>query len=41
MVRSRFGDLHGAVALPALAARVVSGELDPYTAADELVAGVT
>jgi LAO/AO transport system kinase len=40
-VRARFGDLHGAVALPALAGRVVAGEIDPYSAADELVASVT
>ena len=40
-LRERIGDVHGSGALPALAARVVAGELDPYTAADELVAEVT
>lgn len=40
-LRERIGDVHGSAALPALAARVVAGELDPYTAADELVAEVT
>jgi len=40
-LRGRFGDLHGSVALPALAGRVVRGELDPYAAAAELVASVT
>ena len=37
-VRARIGDLRGAMGLPRLAARVVAGELDPYRAADELVA---
>ena len=36
-LRERIGDVHGSAALDALAARVVSGELDPYAAADELV----
>ena len=36
-VRARFGHVHGSAALDASAARVVAGELDPYTAADELV----
>jgi LAO/AO transport system kinase len=40
-LRQRFGDLHGDQRLDALAGRVAAGELDPYTAADELVAGVT
>ncbi|MDX6225092.1 MAG: GTPase [Frankiales bacterium] len=40
-LRERIGDLHGSAALPQLAARVVAGELDPYSAADELVAEVT
>jgi len=40
-LRDRFGDLHGSAALPALAERVVRGELDPYAAAAELVARVT
>ena len=37
-LRERMGDLRGSVALGALAERVVAGETDPYTAADELVA---
>jgi LAO/AO transport system kinase len=40
-LRQRFGDLHGDQRLDALAGRVAAGELDPYAAADELVAGVT
>jgi LAO/AO transport system kinase len=34
------GDVHGSTALPALAKRVVAGEIDPYSAADELVEAV-
>jgi LAO/AO transport system kinase len=41
MLRERIGDLRGGDALATLAGRVVAGELDPYSAADELVAGVT
>ncbi|MFI8082728.1 methylmalonyl Co-A mutase-associated GTPase MeaB [Kitasatospora sp. NPDC086009] len=40
-LRSRIGDLHGDRHLATLAERVVAGELDPYGAADELVAGLT
>ncbi|GGN39907.1 methylmalonyl Co-A mutase-associated GTPase MeaB [Streptomyces fuscichromogenes] len=40
-LRERIGDLHGDRHLGALAERVVAGELDPYQAADELVAGLT
>jgi LAO/AO transport system kinase len=40
-LRERIADLRGDVRLDALAGRVAAGELDPYTAADELVAGVT
>jgi LAO/AO transport system kinase len=40
-LRSRIGDLHGGKRLDELADRVVAGELDPYSAADELVAGLT
>src|SRR4051812_31392629 len=40
-LRERMGDLRGGSVLDELAARVVVGELDPYAAADELVAGVT
>jgi LAO/AO transport system kinase len=39
-VRTRFAGVHGSAALGASAARVVAGELDPYTAADELVASL-
>jgi LAO/AO transport system kinase len=35
-VRTRIGDVRGAGTLPELAKRVVAGELDPFTAADEL-----
>lgn len=40
-LRERIGDLHGDRRLGALAERIVAGRLDPYTAADELVAGLT
>ncbi|MEU6526389.1 methylmalonyl Co-A mutase-associated GTPase MeaB [Streptomyces sp. NPDC046924] len=40
-LRQRIGDLHGDRRLDALADRIVGGELDPYRAADELVAGLT
>ncbi|MBL3666546.1 methylmalonyl Co-A mutase-associated GTPase MeaB [Streptomyces sp. M2CJ-2] len=40
-LRRRIGDLHGDRRLGALADRIVGGELDPYRAADELVAGLT
>jgi LAO/AO transport system kinase len=36
-MRQRIGDVRGGDALPELAKRVVAGEIDPYTAADELV----
>ena len=39
-LRARIGHLHGDARLDALAARVVEGELDPYAAADTLVAGL-
>jgi LAO/AO transport system kinase len=39
-LRERFADLHGDIRLDALAARVVAGELDPYAAADELIAAL-
>jgi LAO/AO transport system kinase len=41
VLRERIGDLRGGDALATLAGRVVAGELDPYSAADELVSGVT
>ena len=41
MLRERVGDLRGDTRLDALAARVLAGELDPYAAADQLVAGIT
>jgi LAO/AO transport system kinase len=37
-VKLRLGGVHGSAALDAAAARVVDGDTDPYTAADELVA---
>ncbi|MEP6599435.1 MAG: methylmalonyl Co-A mutase-associated GTPase MeaB [Actinomycetota bacterium] len=40
-VRARFGEVHGSAALDASAAQVVSGAIDPYSAADELVASLT
>ncbi|HVE99434.1 MAG TPA: methylmalonyl Co-A mutase-associated GTPase MeaB [Mycobacteriales bacterium] len=40
-LRERLGDLHGGSALDDLAAAVVAGTTDPYTAADSLVATVT
>ncbi len=39
-LRARIAELTGSVALPALADRVVAGELDPYAAADEVVASL-
>ncbi|MFF3497327.1 methylmalonyl Co-A mutase-associated GTPase MeaB [Streptomyces sp. NPDC002795] len=40
-LRERIGDLSGDRRLGALAERIVSGDLDPYRAADELVKGLT
>jgi len=40
-LRSRMGDVRGGGLLDELAGRVVAGQLDPYAAADELIAGVT
>ena len=37
VLRRRFGDLHGDSRLSALADAVVSGEIDPFAAADQLV----
>ena len=39
-LRERIGDLHGDRRLDALADRITAGELDPYTAADELLRGL-
>ncbi|MGW7517555.1 methylmalonyl Co-A mutase-associated GTPase MeaB [Streptomyces sp. NPDC054796] len=39
-LRERMGELRGGQRLDALAERVVGGELDPYAAADELLAGL-
>jgi LAO/AO transport system kinase len=39
-LRDRIGDLRGGDALQQLAKRVMAGELDPYSAADSLVAGL-
>jgi LAO/AO transport system kinase len=41
LLRARMGDLRGDARLDALAGRVSSGELDPYAAADLLVAGLS
>ncbi|MEV8317598.1 methylmalonyl Co-A mutase-associated GTPase MeaB [Streptomyces sp. NPDC059900] len=40
-LRERIADLHGDARLSALAERIVAGELDPYSAADELVESLT
>jgi LAO/AO transport system kinase len=40
-LRERIGELSGDRRLGALAERIVSGSLDPYAAADELIAGLT
>lgn len=40
-LRERIGDLHGDQRLDALAERIITGRLDPYTAADELIESVT
>ncbi len=40
-LRERIGDVSGSDALAELAGRVAVGELDPYAAADELVARIT
>ncbi|MFF4169120.1 methylmalonyl Co-A mutase-associated GTPase MeaB [Streptomyces sp. NPDC001744] len=40
-LRERIGDLRGDRRLDALAERITAGGLDPYAAADELVAGLT
>jgi len=40
-LRTRIGDLRGGTLLDQLAGQVVASELDPYTAADQLVADVT
>jgi LAO/AO transport system kinase len=36
-LRERMGDVHGSAALGTLAEKVVAGDADPYTAADELL----
>jgi LAO/AO transport system kinase len=40
-LRERMGDLRGGTTLDEFAGRVANGELDPYAAADQLVAAVT
>jgi LAO/AO transport system kinase len=37
-VKRRFGQVHGSAVLDAAAARVVAGDVDPFTAAEQLVA---
>jgi LAO/AO transport system kinase len=39
-LREKIGDLRDGTALPALAARVADGKIDPYAAADELLRGL-
>ncbi len=39
-IRAKLGDVRGWRTLPALARRVVAGEVDPYRAADDLVSGL-
>jgi LAO/AO transport system kinase len=39
-LRERFGDLHGDARLDMLADKVLAGELDPYAAADEVIAAL-
>jgi LAO/AO transport system kinase len=41
MLRERMGDLRGGTALERLAEKVAAGEMDPFAAADEVVAAVT
>ncbi len=40
-LRARMADVHGDAHLGALAARVAEGDLDPYAAADALLATLT
>jgi LAO/AO transport system kinase len=40
-LRERWGDVHARTELDELAAEVVAGGIDPYAAADELLAGIT
>jgi LAO/AO transport system kinase len=40
VMRGRIGSLRDGEALPALAARVAAGDVDPYAAADDLLAGL-
>ena len=40
-LRARWGDVHGRSELDDMAAAVVAGESDPYTAADELIESVS
>jgi LAO/AO transport system kinase len=39
-LRERFGDLHGHADLDSLAQEVAAGRLDPYAAADRLLAAL-
>jgi LAO/AO transport system kinase len=40
-LRARWGDVHGRSELDDMAAAVVAGDSDPYTAADELIESVS
>jgi LAO/AO transport system kinase len=40
-IRGRFLQVHGSAALASAAKRLVAGEVDPYTAADDLVSSLT
>jgi LAO/AO transport system kinase len=40
-LREKLGNVHGDAALPELAARVAAGELDPFSAVDALLAGLS
>jgi len=39
-LRGRFGDLHGDARLDTLAEKVLAGQIDPYAAADEILAAL-
>ncbi|CAN5234746.1 methylmalonyl Co-A mutase-associated GTPase MeaB [soil metagenome] len=39
-LRERMGDVHGSAGLPALADQVVAGDIDPFSAAEQIVASL-